>query len=523
MKIVYLRNFRNGLATNSSSTHSIIYKNEGEMLEDLNIFNLDYYDRCDETIAATREAKIKYILANIFSQDNLVRILSERYPEMKQYYPLVKERYAQYEERRKTNRYDFDDNSFGMTCRGALTFGNIDFDYEYLCHVIDNPDLVIIGGSDEEDFFYDKTDDHEELIDPYKFKIGYGKTNWDYNKKQRYEIFKNGNYWIGFSTTFLLHKEDYLERHNKCFGNRVRFSSHNEKLIPKYPELIDLKITNKCDQGCSFCFVDSTINKDSHARVQFIQSIARQLPNTTEFSMGGGNILLHPNLKEILQTLKNYEHINNVTINVKDCETILNNPFFKDIFEKLVDGIGVSVQKAEDIPTVVKFQEVFKNQYVVIHIIPELIGVEAITEIYTALHNHYIPILFLGYKSLGRGANIQPKRFTDEELEMFLNKGSISIDTLFAQTYYDYLNKKFALEKCVTLNEGEFSMYIDATNETFHKSSYHLESRLENCSFFKDRSVLFSLVDAFNKIRKSSGFEVYDETKYMYFNHPDKL
>ena len=58
MKVIYLKNFRKGYATNSSSTHSLIYRNKDEMFEDLNVFELNFYDRFDETIAASREAKI---------------------------------------------------------------------------------------------------------------------------------------------------------------------------------------------------------------------------------------------------------------------------------------------------------------------------------------------------------------------------------------------------------------------------------------------------------------------------------
>ena len=66
MKIFRIKNRRNSLATNSSSTHSVIYKNKGQVFEDLGVFDNRYYDRCTETIAASREAKIRYIFANIF-------------------------------------------------------------------------------------------------------------------------------------------------------------------------------------------------------------------------------------------------------------------------------------------------------------------------------------------------------------------------------------------------------------------------------------------------------------------------
>jgi len=57
-KIGYLKNFRRGYATNSSSTHSLIYRNKGELFKDLDIFETDYYDRCTSTIAASKDGEL---------------------------------------------------------------------------------------------------------------------------------------------------------------------------------------------------------------------------------------------------------------------------------------------------------------------------------------------------------------------------------------------------------------------------------------------------------------------------------
>ena len=84
MKIIYLKNFRKGFATNSSSTHSLIYKNKDDMFKDLNVFELNYYDRFDKTMAVTREAKIKYICSQIFYDSFLLEVMCKYYPEMEQ-------------------------------------------------------------------------------------------------------------------------------------------------------------------------------------------------------------------------------------------------------------------------------------------------------------------------------------------------------------------------------------------------------------------------------------------------------
>ena len=158
MKAVYLKNFRKGFATNSSSTHSIIYRNKDDMFKDLNIFELNYYDRFDSTIAASKEAKIKYIAANIMWNNKLFEIMSKFYPDMNQYVELIKE--AKQKEKYET---------FGMCARGPLYFSNntnLEASIDYLRNVIEDDDIIIVGGSDEMDFVYDTKEGHEELAEP---------------------------------------------------------------------------------------------------------------------------------------------------------------------------------------------------------------------------------------------------------------------------------------------------------------------------------------------------------------------
>lgn len=180
MKAVYIKNFRKGFATNSSSTHSVIYCKKEEMFEDLNIFELDYYDRFDSTIAATKSAKIKYIAGDIMYNKPLLECMCAFYPEMKQYLPLI-------EEAIKEHSYE----AFGNHSRGSLHFINnsdMEASIEYLRNIIDDEDIIIVGGSDEQDFVYDTTDGHEELALPNELS---------YKSKS---IVKNGNYWLGYGS-----------------------------------------------------------------------------------------------------------------------------------------------------------------------------------------------------------------------------------------------------------------------------------------------------------------------------------
>lgn len=527
MKIIYVKNFRRGLATNSSSTHSLIYRNDGELFKDLNIFECNYYDRCTNTVAATREAKIKYVLANIMYNDALVEIMSGFYPEMKQYYPLVKKHFD----------YDGYNEGFGMYCRGKLYFDdNIEASVDYLRNVIENPEIIIIGGSDEQDFAYDTIEGHDECPDPDSIDI--------FSKYKDMGVTKNGNYWVGYGDTndYIVVKDDdnddpdYYSPIRHCFGGRMRYMIEKGEPVPEFPELIDIKITNKCNHGCPQCFMDSNMG-GKHADINFLHLIINDCGDANktkrhrvEFSIGGGNVLLYPHLEEFLTYIKENGHIANVTINIKDCEDIMKSRNLKRIFKELVDGIGVSVTSLEDIPALERFYNIFKEdggikrkfmlntKYIVAHIIPEYLGVEETIKICKTINKAkmYVPILMLGYKTNGRGENCKWTHFTREELdEIFKDTSSISIDTTFGNRYFDWIKDNFSYKQTITLNEGEFSMYIDAVEQKAYKSSYQVDNPHDiNPGYWTHNGIK----KVFGQIRKEGGFEVYDAKKYKYYN-----
>ena len=491
MRAVYLKNFRKGFATNSSSTHSIIYRNKDDMFKDLNIFELNYYDRFDNTIAASREAKIKYVAANIFWNEKLFDIMCQYYPDMKQYSELAKKA-------RKKGQYE----TFGMYTRGMLSFRKgteLEASIDFLKNVIDDEDIIIVGGSDEEDFVYTTTEGHEEIALPDDIGIG----------NVQKGIVKNGNYWIGYG-----------------WDGKIRFKTEKGDCVPSYPELVDLRITNKCQHGCPFCFMDSSM-KEKEADFLKLKNIINQLSSNEydrydrriEFSVGGGNILLYPHLEELFKYMKERGHIINTTINAKDCKEILSNEKYLKLFKDYVTAIGVSVTDENDIDILGDFKFSFNRddyKQITIHLIPELLGVEKTRELIQKIEEQYkhFNFLFLGYKTNGRGKTQEYKTFTNDELtKLFGEDLWVSIDTTFANTYKDWLEKNFETDKTITLNEGEYSMYIDGVEQVAYKSSYQLDKPydLKYTSYFECGKTWFTPIGAFNNIRKDNGFKVYDE------------
>lgn len=490
MKTVYLKNFRKGFATNSSSTHSVIYKNKDDMFKDLNIFELDFYDRFDNTIAASKEAKIKYVAANIMWNEKLYEIMCAFYPDMKKYEEKIKKE-------RKSHNEDF-----GMYARGSLYFPNsiyLEASIDYLRNIIEDDDIIIIGGSDEEDFVYCTKKNHEEL--PEADSIGI----YDSTPKG---VVKNGNYWVGYG-----------------YDGKIRFKTEKGKCIPFYPELIDLCITKNCNHNCNFCYMNAGPN-GKHADIASLKRIIGYFSNgyggryntRIEFSVGGGNVLLYPQLDELFRFMYENGHIINTTINAKDCEMLLSDESILNTFKQYVRGIGISISEDKDIEMLSKLNGTFVGDNykdIVIHLIPEMLGVDKTREFIVKLKKYgYNRFLFLGYKTNGRGVTQKHVKLTKNDLDkLFDDLYCVSVDTTFAKTYDEWLNSNYETEHTITKLEGEYSMYIDGVEGIAYKSSYQLNKPYNiNIGNYKDyNEKWFNPIDAFHRIRKDNGLENYEE------------
>lgn len=481
MKILQINNFRKGFATNSSSTHSVIYTNSEDLYEDIGVFSKDYYGRFDNTLAVTKSAKIKYIAACIYNYPYMFSLMCSFYPEMKEYLDLAKQQIQK--ESEKT--YNYEDNIFGMYCRGNIISEktkDLKFDIEYLRHIIENPNIVIVGGSDEEDFVYTFVNTHKEVT-----------SYIDRDTK----IFNNGNYWVLYNR----------------YGDRLRLCFEDDMPIPTYPELVDLKITDKCDHNCPFCYQNAGID-GKHADIEYLKVFVKDIfsysNKTIEFSIGGGNVLLYPNLKELFKTIKDYGGIVNITITADDLKTLHENKYLADIVKDYVSGIGISVRNKKQLKYLRKIEEDHYNEYLlskrlVIHLIPEYLGATKTSELIEEIVgiSYRFNFLFLGFKNTGRGENCSVNKLSKYDLDiLFKDRTYIDVDTSFANRYKNYLRSKFACEHTITYLEGEFSMYIDGVNCKAYKSSYDLSKPY-------DLNEMNSLL-AFGKIREDNNLPNYN-------------
>lgn len=257
-------------------------------------------------------------------------------------------------------------------------------------------------------------------------------------------------------------------------GTKIR-TSNTSSFQPLFPECIDIKITNKCDLGCSWCHESSTIDGE-HADLDNIPFINSLRPST-ELAIGGGNPMSHPNLKPFLSLLRSRGIIANITVSQKH---------FMDNYPKirawqmagLLHGVGISLSDS--------YKDEFKSNLsctpnAVLHVINGLFSVE---DVKSLCHTN-AKILILGYKRFGRGESF----FNSQELQTLTDNAittrklihSKMMTRIFPVVSFDNLAlEQLKIKDCMPKEEwdkffmgddGGFTMYIDMVKREFARCS----------------------------------------------------
>ena len=143
-------------------------------------------------------------------------------------------------------------------------------------------------------------------------------------------------------------------------GTKIRMAP-GDVFVPKFAENCDVKITDKCDGGCEFCYEGCT--KDGkHGDILNAKFIDTLQPYT-ELALNG-NDLSHPDLIPFLEKLKEKKVVANMTVNQRHFGKYYD--FLRDLIDrKLIFGLGVSLVKAR--PTFIEQIKPISNA--VIHFI----------------------------------------------------------------------------------------------------------------------------------------------------------
>ena len=275
-------------------------------------------------------------------------------------------------------------------------------------------------------------------------------------------------------------------------GTKIR-ETKDDHFNPAFAENCDVKITDKCDGGCPFCYEGCTTN-GRHGDILNYKFLDTLHPYT-ELAING-NDLSHPDLGAFMVKMKEKKVILNMTVNQIHFEKHF------DYIRSLVNdgyiyGLGVSLKE----PTDEFIEKITQFPNAVIHVINGVVSVHDLTR----LASYNLKILILGYKHLRRGESYyeQNDEFVNtlqEDLDKYLfpeiiNNGwfnVVSFDNLAIKQLHvqEHLPKE-QWEEFYMGDDGNYTFYIDMVDGTFGKNSLATERY----------PIMDNIDDMFNKIK----------------------
>ena len=461
-----IHNVRLGFATNSSSSHSLIFmpnNNLGdEILNDPGEFGWEPFT------LASKEAKSIYVAAQLSQQLKQMHLPESAHKAIIQAWTGVED-YEGYVDHQSV--YDLPKDFKGNFVHEGFFKAFKDF--------MLRDDVVILGGNDN--------DGHHPLSERGGFNLP---IPTDYSGNT---VARDQNGW------FTLFHRDSGAKFRVSFDQPTDFKPTKSVA----PELVDIKITDWCDAGCSYCYQNST-TKGQHADFSYMQHLVYALEKLEVFevALGGGEPTKHPDFIKILKMFKDHSIVPNFTTRSEDW---LKDGSAKEIIS-MVGACAVSINKAEDIirfsdlavaagikPTKMHFQYVmgadaddnFKSI------------VETLNKLRDRDEDHREhQLTLLGFKTVGRGTKFKQFHYGNWMATAQGYMKAVSIDTALAQQSIETLKDMKIPEYMYGVSEGDFSMYIDAVNHVAGPSSYCDEEKYVNT----DKGSIYKIDDNIKEI-----------------------
>jgi len=266
--------------------------------------------------------------------------------------------------------------------------------------------------------------------------------------------------------------------------HRVKFGAKEKIKKGGIPDLVDIKITEKCDFGCRFCYT-SSVKEGKECSVYDRSSVLRfydlmqLLTDVGVYSivLGGGEPTQHSDISSILYSARSFQTSittrNYDMVNVKSTQAISG-----------VDSIAYSCNSVSDVEKAVEGYEkhFLRNRRRPELYIQNIIGLSTEDQFYSFLQKckdlKVKNITMLGFKTFGFGKDYQPKgNWSDKWLDMVKDSGmNIGMDSLAVKQWKEQLIQKGVEERFLMASEGAFSCYVDAVKGTMSPSSFCDES-----------------------------------------------
>ena len=263
--------------------------------------------------------------------------------------------------------------------------------------------------------------------------------------------YKNGNYTVKVLSD----------------GTKIR-ETNDDDFIPSFAENCDVKITDKCDGGCPFCYEGCT-PYGRHGDILNYKFLDTLHPYA-ELAING-NDLSHPDLIPFLEKMKDKHIITNMTVNQIHFER--HYDFISElVYNNLIYGVSLKNPTEDFVSKIKKFPNA------VIHCINGILSPSD----YEILRDNDLKMLILGYKQLRRGVVYyesngdevhELQNWLYDNLEDMLNHFKVvSFDNLaIEQLEVKRLLEEDQWEEFYMGDDGKYTFYIDMVDGTFGKNS----------------------------------------------------
>lgn len=440
---------RLGLATNSSSTHSLIILPGGAEDNDADEgeFGWNFFT------CGSKEAKLRYAATQLRSTMQQVASMDVATTVAEAWTGIKMGDAGEY-------GYDAEYVDHQSLWTLPLDWEGKSVDREFfedLKSFLLREDVVVLGGNDNDE-------NSHPLDDGSSFRLGVPLESSAKDLVCR----KDDGYWVLF---------------NRASGTKIRMSFHDgvdgiEPAKAKTPELVDVKITDFCPYNCAFCYQDSTA-KGQHADTDYLRNLAYALgeKRVFEVAIGGGEPTLHPRFVEILETFRRNGIVPNFT--TKNL-TWLNDHSLRPKILEAAGAFAFSIEKADELKKLAALRDTYEipNHKLNCQYVMGSSSNYDFEQILRVSAERGLRVTLLGYKTNGRGDQFKPKDYSTwtETLKKVHEEHKwrlkIGIDTALAAEYQGQLADLGIPKWCYEIEEGKFSMYIDAVTKKTAKSSY---------------------------------------------------
>ena len=290
------------------------------------------------------------------------------------------------------------------------------------------------------------------------------------------KYYRNGNYNVTIN----------IDNGTKIRENDLDF------LEPAFAEGFDMKITDKCDGGCAYCYEGCTPN-GKHGDILNAKFLDTLHPYT-ELAING-NDLSHPDLFPFLRKMQEKHIVVNMTVNQIHFERHYH--YIRELIaNKLIYGLGISLRKPTD-------EFVWRVKQIPNAVIHSINGVLSPGD-YEILKDNELKLLILGYKHLRRGVDYYESHEDNvHELQSWLydNLGEmlnhfkiVSFDNLaINQLDVKRLLNSEQWAEFYMGDDGNYTFYIDMVDGMFAKNSLSMERW----------PIMDNIDDMFNKVRNN--------------------